>query len=144
LGHGVMFYTANDLPRSLEMCDALGGSFASSNCANGVFMENFNTEQKDHVSEYLRESDPLYPCPKQAERHKADCYTYAPIYFLSLNEGGYDRALRWCEGAEAGYEPACAYGVGTQTMKENLNDPKSVESICVGANPNRGSRASRV
>ncbi len=28
VGHGVMYYTANDLPRSLEMCDAFGSSFA--------------------------------------------------------------------------------------------------------------------
>ncbi len=135
LGHGVMFYTANDLPRSLEMCDALEDSFASSNCANGVFMENFNADQKLHLSQFLKEENPFYPCMNQAERHKDDCYLYAPTYFLSLHENDYAGALRWCEGAEAGYEPACAYGVGTQTMKENLNDPKFVESICMGGEP---------
>ncbi len=135
LGHGAMFYTANDLPRSLEMCDRLEGSFASSNCANGVFMENFNADQKLHLSEFLKEENPFYPCMNQAERHKDDCYLYAPTYFLSLHENDYAGALRWCEGAEAGYEPACAYGVGTQTMKENLNDPKFVESICMGGEP---------
>ncbi|MGH3147444.1 MAG: cupredoxin domain-containing protein [Rubrobacter sp.] len=132
LGHGVMFYTANDLPRSLEMCNTLGGSFASSNCANGVFMENFNADQKLHLSEFLKEDDPFYPCMKQAERHKTDCYIYAPTYFLSLHQDDYAAALEWCEGAEAGYEAACAYGVGTQTMKENLNDPGFVESTCMG------------
>lgn len=135
LGHGVMFYTANDLPRSLEMCDALGNSFASSNCANGVFMENFNADQKLHLSEFLKEEDPFYPCMKQAERHKTDCYMYAPTYFLSLHENDYAGALEWCKGAEAGFEAACAYGVGTQTMKENLNDPKFVESTCENSEP---------
>lgn len=135
LGHGVMFYTANDLPRSLEMCDTLGNSFASSNCANGVFMENFNADQKLHLSEFLKEEDPFYPCMKQAERHKPDCYIYAPTYFLSLNQDDYAGALEWCEGAEAGYEAACAYGVGTQTMKENLNAPGFVESTCMGGEP---------
>jgi plastocyanin len=132
LGHGVMFYTANDLPRSLEMCDELGNSFASSNCANGVFMENFNADQKLHLSEFLKAEDPFYPCMKQAERHKADCYMYAPTYFLSLHQDDYASALEWCRGAEAGFEAACAYGVGTQTMKENLNDPELVESSCMG------------
>jgi plastocyanin len=135
LGHGVMFYTANDLPRSLEMCDRLGEPFASSNCANGVFMENFNADQKLHLSEFLKEEDPFYPCMKQAERHKTDCFMYAPTYFLSLHENDYAGALRWCEGAEAGLEEACAYGVGTQTMKENLNDPEFVESICMSGAP---------
>jgi plastocyanin len=131
LGHGVMFYTANDLPRSLEMCDGFESAFGRSNCANGVFMENFNADQKLHLSEFLKESDPFYPCAKQAERYKAVCYVYAPTYFLSLNRGDYDAALEWCNGAEAGFEPSCAYGVGTQAMKENLNDPKLVESVCM-------------
>lgn len=135
LGHGVMFYTANDLPRSLDMCDALGNSFASSNCANGVFMENFNADQKLHLSEFLKEEDPFYPCMKQAERYKTDCYAYAPTYFLSLHQDDYAGALEWCRGAEAGFEAVCAYGVGTQTMKENLNDPEFVESTCMGGEP---------
>ena len=131
IGHGVMFYTANDLPRSLKMCEGFDTDFGRSNCANGVFMENFNADQKLHLSKYLKESDPFYPCMDQADRYKADCYLYAPTYYLSLNPGDYDAALEWCNGAEAGYEPSCAYGVGTQAMKENLNDPKLVESVCM-------------
>ena len=60
---------------------------------------------------------------------------YAPTYFLSLHPDDYGAALEWCEAAEAGFEAACAYGVGTQTMKENLNDPGFVESTCTGGDP---------
>jgi plastocyanin len=135
IGHGAMFYTSNDLPRSLEMCDGFESDFGRSSCANGVFMENFNTEQKDHVSRYLKESDPFYPCMKQADRHKADCYLYAPTYFLVLNQDDYAAALDWCKGAEAAFEQTCARGVGSQMMKENLNDPKLVESTCMKGEP---------
>jgi plastocyanin len=135
LGHGVMFYAANDLPRSLEMCDRLGDPFASSNCANGVFMENFNADQKLHLSEFVKEEDPFYPCMNQAERHKTDCYMYTPTYFLSLHGNDYAGALEWCESAEAGFEDTCAYGVGTQTTKGNLNDQDFVESVCMGGAP---------
>jgi plastocyanin len=135
IGHGLMFYTSNDLPRSLEMCDGFDSDFGRSNCANGVFMENFNADQKLHLSKFLKESDPFYPCAEQAERHKAVCYIYAPTYYLSLNGGDYAAALEWCTGAEAGFEPSCAYGVGTQAMKENLNDPKLVESVCMDGEP---------
>jgi plastocyanin len=131
IGHGLMFYTANDLPRSLKMCESFDTDFGRSNCANGVFMENFNADQKLHLSKFLKESDPFYPCPQQANRYKAHCYLYAPSYFLSLNGSDYDAALEWCNGAEAGFEPSCAYGVGTQAMKENLNDPKLVETVCM-------------
>ena len=135
LGHGVMFYTGNDLPRSLEMCDGFESALGRSNCANGVFMENFNTDQKLHLSEFLKESDPFYPCAEQAERHKANCYLYAPTYYLSLEGNDYAGALNWCSGAEEGYVSACIYGVGAQAMKENLNDPKLVEAICAGGEP---------
>ena len=135
IGHGVMFYTANDLPRSLEMCDGFESAFGRSNCANGVFMENFNADQKLHLSDYLKESDPFYPCMEQEDRHKAICYIYAPTYFLSLNDGDYAAALKRCKGAEAGFEVSCAYGVGSQAMKENLNDPGLVESVCMNGEP---------
>ena len=49
IGHGLMFYTANDLPRSLKMCEGFDTDFSRSNCANGVFMENFNADQKLHI-----------------------------------------------------------------------------------------------
>ncbi len=135
LGHGVMFYTANDLPRSLEMCEGFESDFGSSSCVNGVFMENFNTEQKLHVSKFLKEDDPFYPCPEQPERYKSDCYLYTPTYFLNLNHDDYAAALDWCKGAEASYESMCARGVGGETMKENMNDPKFVEAICKSGGP---------
>jgi plastocyanin len=135
LGHGVMFYTANDLPRSLEMCEGFESDFGRSSCVNGVFMENFNTEQKRHVSKFLKEDDPFYPCPEQPEHYKADCYLYAPTYFLNLNQDDYAGALDWCAGAEAGYESMCARGVGGETMKENMNDPKFVEATCMSGGP---------
>ena len=135
LGHGVMFYTANDLPRSLEMCDSFESSFGRSNCIAGVFMENFNADQKLHLSAYLKESDPFYPCAEQANRHKGSCYVYAPTYYLSLNKEDYVGALEWCGGAEADFRSDCAFGVGRQTIKENLNDPKSVETTCMSGEP---------
>jgi plastocyanin len=135
VGHGVMYYTANDLPRSLEMCDAFGSSSARSDCSNGVFMENFSADQKHHLSEYLSESDPFYPCAEQAQRHKSYCYVYAPTYFLSLNKGNYLGALEWCNGAEEPFRAWCAGGVGAQTMKENIRNPKLVEGVCASSKP---------
>ena len=135
LGHGVMFYTANDLPRSLEMCDAFRNSSMRFACANGVFMENFNADQKLHLSAYLKEDDPFYPCREQAERHKQNCYNFAPYYWLTLNENDYAGALEWCEGAEAGYGSSCAKGVGLKTMRRHISDPKFVESTCAKGKP---------
>jgi hypothetical protein len=43
VGHGFMYYTYNDLPQSLQLCDKYTDSFARINCYDGVFMENFAT-----------------------------------------------------------------------------------------------------
>ncbi len=132
VGHGAMFYTRNDLPQSLALCDSYDIEFARSSCVNGVFMENFNTDQKMHPSIFLRESDPFYPCAEQDQRHKGDCYLYAPTYYLNLHKQDYRGALEWCTSAEQPFRRACALGVGSQAIKEHLHDPKSVEAICMG------------
>ena len=130
LGHGVMYFTANDLPRSLEMCDVFREASTQFACTNGVFMENFSADQKLHLSAYLKEDDPFYPCMEQAKRHKQNCYRYAPYYWLNVNDNDYVGALEWCEGAEAGFGATCAKGVGAQTMRRHISDPKFVESTC--------------
>ena len=130
IGHGLMYYTTNDLPKSLAMCGNLPSKFGNLSCANGVFMENFNTDQKLHPSKYLKDNDLFYPCEEQHERHKGDCYLYAPTYFLSVYPGQYSQALVWCQDAEGPYGISCAEGVGMQVMKENINNPKFAEAVC--------------
>ena len=135
IGHGVMYYTSNKLPQALDMCDAFEDDFGGSSCYNGVFMENFGADGELHVSEYVKEGDPLHPCAQQRPRHKADCYVYAPTYFLGSNQGDYAGALDVCEEAEPSFRSSCVLGVGSQAMKENLDDPKLVESVCEKGDP---------
>ena len=137
IGHGVMYYTSNDLPRSLLLCDSFESTFARAACSNGVFMENFNTDQKLHPSVFLKESDPLYPCGEQAIQHKNDCYFYALTYYLSLYRNEYVGALGWCNSAESPYQEICAQGVGSQVMKENINNPKLAEKMCMQGKPSQ-------
>lgn len=134
IGHGLMYYTSNDLPKSLELCDRYENSFARTACTNGVFMENFNTDQKLHPSKFLRESDPFYPCQEQSARYKRDCYLYAPTYYLSLHKNKYVDALKWCDNAEPLYKSNCAQGVGNKAIEDNINNPKLVEEICMNSN----------
>lgn len=131
VGHGVMYYTSNDLSESLKLCGKFNNPFASSNCSNGVFMENFNSDQKLHGSKFLKKDDPFYPCREQASVHKDNCYLYAPVYYLSLHKNDYTATLDWCRGSEKDYQDTCIYGVGSQIMKENINNPELVEKICM-------------
>lgn len=129
-GHGAMYYSNNELPSALALCDLYDTSFERGSCANGVFMENFNTDQKVHFAPQLREDDPFYPCEEQELRHKPDCYFYAPTYYLHLTGDNYGGALMWCKNAEFGFKSICAQGVGSEAMKQNINQPLRVEGIC--------------
>lgn len=133
IGHGAMLYTSNDLPEALALCESLEDAFARSTCGNGVFMENFNTDQKLHPSVFLKNDDLFYPCTEQKIAHKADCYLYAPTHYVSLHHNDYAGALMWCGGAEFFYRIICAQGVGSQAMKENILAPSFVEDVCAGA-----------
>lgn len=131
VGHGLMYFTQNILPRSLSLCDTYENIDARSACVNGVFMENFNTDQKLHPSRYLKSSDPFFPCNEQKSVHQGDCYLYAPSYYLNLHKNDYHQAIKWCRTAGKDFQLICINGVGAQMMKENSNNPKFVESICM-------------
>jgi len=136
VGHGFMYYTNNNLPKSLQLCDLLSQDYGRINCYDGVFMENFEGDHFLHPSTYLRKSDPLYPCRDQKDAYKDSCYFYAPRFYLQINNGDYVNALSWCANAESGYKLTCIKGVGSGSMKQNLNDPKYVEKICLNAKSN--------
>jgi hypothetical protein len=129
VGHGVMYYTANDLPRALQICKTYKG-FAQKRCNEGVFMENFISGSKEHPSKYLDPKNITYPCPEQSLGYKDFCYFYVPYYFLHLHNYDYTAAAAWCSTVESGYVSTCVRGVGSIAMKYHIKDPKYVEAIC--------------
>lgn len=131
VGHGLMYFTQNTLPRSVKLCESYPTKEARDACVNGVFMENFNTDQKIHPSRYLKATDPFYPCQTQNAVNKSDCYLYAPTFYLSIHKNHYTQTLTWCHSAEKQFQLSCARGVGTQAMKDHITNPKYVESVCL-------------
>lgn len=130
IGHGIMFYNQNDLPAAVQTCASFEDSESQIRCSEGVYMENFGTNEDMHQSEYLKPEDPFYPCAEQDEKFKGVCYFYSPIYYLNLHNDDYETALKWCLSAEADQVMACTKGLGSRAMKYNLADAKLVESIC--------------
>ncbi len=133
VGHGLMYFTENQLQKSLSLCETYSNYDKKSACVNGVFMENFNTDGELHHSHYLKPSDPLYPCREQTVNNKSDCYLYAPTYYLSLHKNEYQKGFAWCKTAENEFQQTCIMGMGSQIMKENIYDPKFVEETCMQA-----------
>ncbi len=132
-GHGLMFYTGNDLPKSLTICNTYSLSRAQSRCYEGVFMENFLSDPDAHPTTYVDAGNPFKPCIAETGRYKGACYFYVPIYYLGLHNNDYGAAIQWCEGAEVGYTDECVRGVGSLAMKYNIDKPKYVESLCMKA-----------
>lgn len=130
VGHGLMYYTDNDLPKSLTMCDRYEDLSARVSCGEGVFMENFSTDRKLHHSKYLSVDNTFYPCNEQEAFYKSICYFYAPSFFLELHKNDYPRALAWCNTAEPAYRLTCINGVGSRAIKQNIHNPQYVEELC--------------
>lgn len=115
MGHGLMFFTNMDLPRSLELCDTFEGELAQK-CYSGVFMENaWSTTRNVHPSKYLGDaSNPLYPCIDLDERYLTKCYEAQARYFINLSSGDWEGAVDLCSQVPRPYHVACFYGLGTQ------------------------------
>ncbi len=134
VGHAVMYYTKNDLPKAIEICSSYSAKTRSrGNCYEGMFMENFLSDEVDHPSKYVDKNNPFFPCPTEPSGLKSFCYFYAPIYYLGQNNDDYAKALAWCGTAEKAGVFACVRGVGSLMMKYHINDPKFSEKICDGA-----------
>jgi hypothetical protein len=129
IGHGVMYYTNNNLPLSLQFCSSFKSDFERGNCANGVYMENFNSEQSLHPSTFVKNDDLFYPCFEPNSIDRDACFYYAPVRFLELNNHNYIEAMQWCSGAGS-FAESCKSGVSGQAVKDYFDDLSAVEQLC--------------
>ena len=116
LGHGLMIYTDYELPLSLETCDALETSWDQTSCTGGVFMENLQTSYNTR-SPWLRDDDPLYPCPTVAERHKLYCYLMVTSRILEVVGGDWQQTVDWCRKAEPAWIATCFQSLGRDASR---------------------------
>lgn len=131
LGHGLMDRSGNDLPESLRQCGRFLLPHQRNQCAEGVFMENFDANGAEHASEYLLPDDIYFPCRGQSSAFEGVCALYAPRYFLRLHAGDYEGVAQWCRTAvPEGPRDACMKGLGEAVMKQHILEPLFAERIC--------------
>lgn len=131
VGHGVMYFTNKDLPKSLSLCQSLSSDFARKSCSNGVFMERFIIVSHSGVPTSDTTGITMDLCKQQADMYKSVCYLYAPTAYLQRNINKYSGAFKDCERAEKKYIKACMYGVGGQAVKENITRPEVARDVCI-------------
>lgn len=128
LGHGLMIYSGNDLPWSLQTCHKLQTSFDRVSCTGGVFMQNLDTTMG--TSQYLRAKDPIYPCNIVAERDKVYCYLMVTSRILSLDGFNWRKTATWCRKSERGWVATCFQSYGRDASGTTQYHPKETIKLC--------------
>jgi hypothetical protein len=111
LGHGLMIYTAYDLPGSLATCDRLQTPFAESSCVGGAFMENFSSSYGIR-SRFLRSNDLTYPCDAVAERDRYYCYIQVTERILPADGYNWPKTAAICRSTPTRWVGACFQSYG--------------------------------
>jgi hypothetical protein len=115
-----MFFSAYDLDRSLEACDALADEWSRNSCYGGVFMENvFNaTNEKKNFSA----TDYHYPCNRMDAKYRRECYVMQTSRMIEM---GLSTARLFEECDRAGeYRVPCALSVG----RDLSNDARTAQT----------------
>lgn len=108
LGHAIMYFTENQIDKSLAACDSLPDSWSREVCYGGVFMENVfsSNPEKRNVSA----TDYHYPCNEVVPKYRGACYL---MQTWRMQEMGLATELLFDECAKAGrFETECAQSIG--------------------------------
>ncbi len=130
IGHGLMLRSENDLPNSLKHCHTFTQKWQRVQCAEGVFMENFEADFLGHSTDYLDPRDPYFPCRGQDVVDEGVCAFYVPRYFIETRGSDYDSLIAYCNDVPEGPRDACFKGVGDTAMKFRISDPLFAKSLC--------------
>jgi mono/diheme cytochrome c family protein len=132
LGHGLMLYTAYDLPDALELCHRLGTDFDRVSCTGGVFMEN---QQSSYgiTSPWLKQDDLLYPCGIVSHSDKTYCYLLVTSQILPRVGWDWKKTADWCRRSESGFVALCFQSYGRDASGSSRHDPAKTRQVCSNA-----------
>ena len=124
-----MIHTGYDLPRSLEVCDQLAGSWDQTACTGGVFMENISSSY-GIKSKWLRDDDLLYPCKTVAERHKLYCYLMVTSRILPAVGYDFGKAATFAGRASRAWIATCFQSLGRDASGTSRQKPAKILEYC--------------
>ena len=134
LGHGLMLTTGYDVRRSLDVCRRLATHWDAEACKGGVFMENISP-MYGATSRWLREDDPMYPCPAVAEADRYECYKRSTTRMLMVIGFDWERIAELCSTLRADWKEACFISFGRDTSAQNERDAAQIVPLCELARP---------
>jgi hypothetical protein len=146
LGHGVLAYTAYNLPKTVELCQKTGQA-ESNECIGGSIMEIISGGDHDKAlwakerPKYLKADDPFYSClaPFMPESAKPLCLTYLTPYLweaVGANIGSptdedFKKSFALCRQLEnKNYRDICYGGFGKEfTALAQARDIRKIEDM---------------
>lgn len=134
LGHGLMLTTGYDVRRSLDVCRRLSTHWDAEACKGGVFMENISP-MYGATSRWLRDDDPMYPCPAVVEADRYECYKRATTRMLIVIGFDWERIAEMCSTLRADWKEACFISFGRDTSAQNERDAAQIVPLCALARP---------
>jgi cytochrome c553 len=134
LGHGLMIYSGDDLPYSLNICDHLRTRWDQTSCTGGVFMQNFLPGPMQLVqTTWLKTTDLLYPCDHVATQDKLYCYLMVTSRILPAVNYNWDKAATWCRRSQRGWVATCFQSLGRDASGYTRQNTAKVLTICRAA-----------
>ena len=134
LGHGLMLYTALDLPKALDYCHQLQTEQDSIMCSGGVFMEN-QSSSFGLRTKWLKKTNLLYPCDSNLveRRDKLYCYLLVTSHILPNVNGDWKKTADWCRKSERGWVQYCFQSYGRDVAGNAGRDPQGMKELCAQA-----------
>jgi hypothetical protein len=127
LGHGFMAVRANDVPKSLGLCDRLSAGYERRNCYDGVFMQNVMAQDDPrHPTRYLDPQRPLRLCSLLPGRYSLSCLKRQVLYALEVTRGDFRTIFALCRRVGAGGRPECERQLGEAAADLNISSQPDV------------------
>jgi hypothetical protein len=92
-------------------------------------MENLSSSY-GVVSKWIREDDPLYPCPAVVDRHKLYCYLMVTSRILPFVNYDFAKAAAWCRESEEGWVAICFQSLGRDASGQTRGEISALLSHC--------------
>lgn len=129
LGHGAMMINKYVISESVKDCQLLNNSNYELLCAEGLFMENFDSENTDEDEKPdLKPGDPFYPCNEYSLPYIDACFYYSGRYLLKNIKDPFV-SLQSCNRAGQ-YINSCIRGMSAGIVRNDLLHPEKMEAYC--------------
>ena len=133
VGHGLMAWTTYELHDALPLCDRMPTETDKGSCYSGVFMENVVgglTGLMGHITQYLKDDDPHYPCDIVDERYKVPCYFYQTSHMLRVFDRDFSKVAQACAETPPSAHQNCFQSYGRDVGNVTRKDPATAILYC--------------